>query len=295
MDINEWVLLSDDGFLDKNEDGDDENQILLGKRNSDSKSVFDNYFCTSPKSRKTIEPPRNHPSVVPKQLVHVPIQLEPRIGKVPDDGLVEENTKDDVGVTLIPSPPTIEKTKASQVGGTVVEADEDTVSQVFFKIKENEFVDMKMDSPKSCGRGLFPPLDASGALKFEDKDEAMEIMASPRMKIEKEMVIMNCDKEEEDEEDTTDGFNLWKWSLTGVGAICSFGVAAATICVLFFGSQQRNKPHQDQKIRFQIYADDKRIKEMVQHATKLNEAISAVRGVPLSRAHITYGGYYDGL
>ena len=38
-----------------------------------------------------------------------------------------------------------------------------------------------------------------------------------------------------------------------------------------------------------------RIKQVVHHATKLNEAISAVRGVPMTRAHITYGGYYDGL
>ena len=34
---------------------------------------------------------------------------------------------------------------------------------------------------------------------------------------------------------------------------------------------------------------------MVQHATKLNDAISAARGVPMSRAHISVGGYYDGL
>lgn len=31
------------------------------------------------------------------------------------------------------------------------------------------------------------------------------------------------------------------------------------------------------------------------HATKLNEAMAAVSGVPLSRARITCGGYYDGL
>lgn len=39
-----------------------------------------------------------------------------------------------------------------------------------------------------------------------------------------------------------------------------------------------------------------RLKQVVQQqATKLNEAISAVRGVPLTRAHITFGGYYDGI
>lgn len=38
-----------------------------------------------------------------------------------------------------------------------------------------------------------------------------------------------------------------------------------------------------------------RIKRVVQHATRLNEAISAVRGVPVTRAQITVGGYYDAL
>lgn len=225
MDINEWEILSDDGFIDAD-----------GFQNS--VTVFDkNYFCTSPKSRKNT--------------IHVPIQLDTI--KVPDDDLVEE--KDHVGVI-----------KAS---------DEESLSKVFFQIKENKLVDMKIDSPKSSG-------------------EAMEIMTSPRIKnIERENnVMMNFEKEEED---MNGGFNFWKWSLTGVGAICSFGVAAATICVLFFGTQHRNKLQQDQNIRFQIYTDDKRIKQVVQHATKLNEAFAAVRGVPLSRAHITYGGYYESL
>jgi len=37
------------------------------------------------------------------------------------------------------------------------------------------------------------------------------------------------------------------------------------------------------------------MKQVVHHATKLNEAINAVRGAPLTRAHITIGGYYEGL
>ncbi|AES80850.1 hypothetical protein MtrunA17_Chr7g0253401 [Medicago truncatula] len=213
MDINEWVILSDDGFFDG-----DEKQIFLDKRNS---LVFDkDYFCTSPKSTKIID---IEPLKVPKQVFHVPIQFEPIIDKVPNEGLVKENT---------------EKIKVPQIE----EADQESVSQVFFHIKENKFVDMYYD--------------------------------------------------EKEGEDMNGGFNLWKWSLTGVGAICSFGVAAATICVLFFGSQQRNnKLQQDQSIRFKIYTDDK----VVQHTTKLNEAFAAVRGVPLSRAHITYGGYYDSV
>ncbi|XP_019457317.1 PREDICTED: uncharacterized protein LOC109357743 isoform X2 [Lupinus angustifolius] len=238
MDIDGWEILSHDGFLDFNEDDANENEIFLEKKNSVSKSVFDNYFCTSPRSSN------HHQRVVPNKHVHVPIQLEPRTSKAPDEFLVEENTKD----------------------------------HVFSKIKENEFVEMKMDSPK-CSRVLFPSLDVDG-LRFEDKGEAMEIMTSPRMKVEKE----------------DDGFNLWKWSLTGIGAICSFGVAAATICVWFYGSQNKNKLQKHHNIQFQIFTDDKRIKQVVQHATKLNEAISAAaRDVPLSRAHITYDGYYDGI
>lgn len=208
MDINEWEILSDDGFLDG-----DEKQIFLGNnRNSESVSVFDkNYFCTSPKSKKNT--------------VHIPIQLETI--KVAGDELVEENTdeKDHVGVIIT------EKMKAPQ-------ADEESLSHVFFQIKENKLVDMKLESPKSSG-------------------EAMEIMTSPRIKnIERENVMMDYEKEEED---MSGGFNFWKWSLTGVGAICSFGVAAATICVLFFGTQHRNKLQQDQKIRFQIYTDDNKV------------------------------------
>ncbi|CAJ1921965.1 unnamed protein product, partial [Sphenostylis stenocarpa] len=283
MDTNDWVVLSDDSLFDVNEDC-AEKQIYLGKRNLNSKGVFDvddYYFCTSPKFKKTSEASRNfHPRVI-REVAHIPIQLESRIGKAPDEGLVEENTKDHVEVTLVPSPITSEKIKEVVLG-----AGKDTVPQLFSKIRE-------IESPKSVGRGLFISPDI-GALKFEDiGGEAHEIMVSPRVKIERDRTIMDADKEVED---CSDGFNFWKWSLNGVGAICSFGVAAATICVLFFGSQQRNKFHRDQRIRFQVYTDDKRIKQMVQHATKLNEAaFSSMNGVPLSRARITCGGYYDGL
>lgn len=38
-----------------------------------------------------------------------------------------------------------------------------------------------------------------------------------------------------------------------------------------------------------------RIKQVVHQASKLNEAISAARGVPMARAQVTLGGYYDSL
>ena len=37
-----------------------------------------------------------------------------------------------------------------------------------------------------------------------------------------------------------------------------------------------------------------RIEQVVHRATKMNGAIVA-RGVPIARAHITYGGYHGGI
>jgi len=246
MDTNDWVVLSDDSLFDVNEDC-VEKQVFLGKRNLDSKSVFDvddYYFCTSPKFKKTSEDSRNFHPMVPKESVHIPIRLESRIGEAPDEGLVEETAKEHVEVTLVPSSPIAATEK---IKGVVVEADQDTVPHLLSKIRE-------IESPKSLGMGLFLKPEMGG-LKFEEIGrEAQEMMVSPRMKIDRDLTVMESSKEVED---CGDGFNFWKWSLNGVGAICSFGVAAATICVLIFGSNQRNKFHQDQKIRFQIYTDDK--------------------------------------
>ncbi|XP_047318680.1 uncharacterized protein LOC124922006 isoform X2 [Impatiens glandulifera] len=157
------------------------------------------------------------------------------------------------------------------------EHDDDIVSQVSFN-KENEFVDMKIDSPKSRSRSPLPQIDL-GSFQFEMKNEVVEV---------------TDDDHDHDHDHDKAKDNIWKRSLNGIGAICSFGVAAATFCFIVLGTQQKNK----KDIRFQIYADDKRIKQvMTQHAAKMNGAISAMRGVsvPLARAHITVGGYYDGL
>ncbi|KAK4346072.1 hypothetical protein RND71_036248 [Anisodus tanguticus] len=172
-------------------------------------------------------------------------------------------------------------TKDPNFIATMMEVEQDQVSsQDFFKkMKENEFENMKMDSPKSNNKTLLS--------QFEEKVEDFEV--------DKEMVIKKIGMEEEDiEENSNGGLNLLNKSLNGIGAICSFGVAAAaTICIIFIGNHQKHK--QNQKLRFQIFSDDKRMKQVVQHATRLNEAISAVRGVPVTRAHITVGGYYDAL
>ncbi|KAL2320470.1 hypothetical protein Fmac_029439 [Flemingia macrophylla] len=263
MDTNEWIVVSDDEYVHVNEDC-DEKPIIIEKINTDLRSVLNmNYF-----SEKTPETSREYPmSKV------VPIQLNPKIGNVPREGSVEENTKDHVESTLVPSPTTNDENK-----GEILEADH--VSMILSK--DNK-------SPKSIGRELFLLSSDIGALKLEDKNEVSEITVSSV--IDRDSIFIDCHKEVKD---SSSGFNFWKWSLNGVGAICSFGVAAAaTICVLQFRNrnQQRNKFQKDQKIRFQIYSDDQRIKQILQHASKLNGAVSVVYGVRLSRARISCGGY----
>uniref|UniRef100_A0A5B6YXV0 DUF6821 domain-containing protein n=1 Tax=Davidia involucrata TaxID=16924 RepID=A0A5B6YXV0_DAVIN len=283
MDLEEWELLPDDGFLEIHDDGG--KQIFSRKYSTHQKTLFKtNYFISPSPNTQNLGPrPPYENSIVRKQIV----PLEPTIGKV-----VKEIKKVPIEINMAQAS---EKIKAPNIGGAASDAEQEMVSQVFFKkMKENEFVDMKMDSPKSGSRGgIMPPF------QFEDKKGEGDVEAME--KVEKEMVNkkgnLDSDVKEEvncwEENLQTGGLNIWKWSLTGVGAI---GAAAATICIIIFGSNQRNKQHQrNQKLRFQIYTDDKRIKKVVHHATKLNEAISAVRGVPLTRAHITFGGYYDAL
>ncbi|KAL7168805.1 hypothetical protein ACSBR2_033940 [Camellia fascicularis] len=295
MDLQEWEILPDDGFLEIHDDG---GKKIFSRKyyggGDPNTSVFNmNYFiCPSPKSQKTHPHHLHLPPLNP-----IPLQLDHQLA-----------VKEEEVTNKVP--------KAPNIGGAV-ETDQDTVSQVFFKkMKENEFVDMKMDSPKSSGsRGILPQpqIDAAPKFQFEDTnkkgEETMELEMETEMELELELEgksgsEMRIEKENRMELDSDEngngGINLWKWSLNGIGAICTFGVAAATICIVILGSHHRNNQHRQQHQQFQIYPDQKRMKQVVQHASKLNEAMSAVRGVavPLTvtRAHFTFGGYYnDGL
>lgn len=200
---------------------------------------------------------------VPNQLViPILIQQEPSIQKPQED--------DEVIKEVI--------TKVPVEGATVVQDEEDKVSQVFFKkMNGAEFENMKLDSPKISNKTTSVSQIDSMSFPFEDKVEVLEV--------EKEGVIK---KRDINEENNNVGINLWNWRLTGLGAICSFGVAAAAaavaICV-FIGNHQKPKQH---KLTFQ-FSDDKKIKQVVQQpATKLNEAICGVRGsVPITKKRIT--------
>ncbi|KAL4379311.1 hypothetical protein GQ457_02G031160 [Hibiscus cannabinus] len=274
MDFDEWVFLPDNRFLGITQDGE--------KRVSDSKLVLlPDYF------KEEQLPP------TPKQLVPVPFPLEPMILRlrVPENESGKEVTQI-VPIDFVSTPPMILE-RVKEAGIESLEGDREVKTQVSFRKPSynNESVDMtnKMDSPRSTTKGAIPQFVAAGTFDFDDDEsEFLQNMSSP--KFEKTA--------DADWEENSGPGGLWKWSLTGIGAICSFGVAAATFCIIIIGSQQRQKQHQhqqNQKLLFQCYTEDKRMKQVVHQTAKLNEAISAVRGVPITRAHITFGGYYDGI
>ncbi|KAL3534098.1 hypothetical protein ACH5RR_002559 [Cinchona calisaya] len=317
-DLEEWEVLPEDGFLEIHDDDGKKIYSRKYKSATTSQSIFKNYFiCPSPtRSSKFVETTTEKKAArVPNQLVPVPIQLdEPAVQMPQDQGLKQVIQAKPIDTTSIIRPSAMpEMIKSPKI--ITGEADQDLISQVFFKkMKETElFVDMKMDSssPKSNNnsttpRGIKPQIDA-GPFQFEEKAEALETtkISSPRKKADRMIDKENNNimdaadimtRKEVNWEENSGGPNILKWSLTGIGAICSFGIA--TVCILVFGGFKKNKQHQqqhNQKLQFHIYTKDKRLKQVVHHATKLNEAISAVRGVPITRAHITVGGYYDAL
>lgn len=205
----------------------------------------------------------------------------------------------------IPSPETPKATSPASIAPLQVEKlpfidigvippvtkDQDTVSRVFFKkMKENEFADMKMDSPKSSSNKGLKLLTDAGAVQFEDKEEVYQ--SEPiNHKTNSEVVKNEEEATKKKGVDWGGDLDLWGWKVNGVGALCCIGVAAATtICIVIFGSRRGNKQNHNQKIQFQIHSDDKRIKTVVQPENFISQAIAAARDVPLNGA-IYFGGY----
>ncbi|XP_009797309.1 uncharacterized protein LOC107789114 [Nicotiana tabacum] len=242
MDLEtEWEILPNNGLLEIHDYG--------GQNISFRK--YDSQFVDSTEHSR-----------VPNQLiVPLPNQLNPSIQNIQED--------DEVIKEVI--------TKVPVEGATVVENEQDQVSQVFFKkMKETEYENMKLDSPKFSNKTCVSQID-SDPLQFEDNAEVID---------KESTVIKKRENMEADIEKNNSGLNLWNWSFTGIGAICSFGIAAAAICI-FIGNHQKQKQNkQNQKLKFQ-FSDDKKMKQVVEQPTKLNEAICGVRGVPITNKRIT--------
>jgi len=157
------------------------------------------------------------------------------------------------------------------------------ISKLPFKsLKENQFVDMTIDLPKSLNMGNMAQLDEK-----EEKDCNFEVGKEEN----DEKLVVYEEKKIKMEEN--EGVNIWKWAMTGMGAFMSFGFAAVTVSLIVFSNRHKESNKHD--LHFQIYSHDKRFKQAVRRAKRLNEAISVMRGAPMAGAHITIGGSYKSL
>ncbi|WVZ60941.1 hypothetical protein U9M48_010895 [Paspalum notatum var. saurae] len=134
---------------------------------------------------------------------------------------------------------------------------------------------------------------AAGVKEIDQDDEVLVEAAAPASDGQ-------CAREGEGVSKTA-GFSVGNLRVHGVGALCSFGVAAATFCIFLLGGNCKQQPLQkrqnDHKIQLQMYAGgDERIQQVVQQASRLNQTMSSVMGGASSaRASISFGGYYQGF
>ncbi|MCL7048318.1 hypothetical protein MKW94_006941 [Papaver nudicaule] len=237
MDLDEWEVLSDDGFFELHH-----HDTRCSKKVLTIDSGFDDYFiCPSPKK-----------SLVPVTTIQLELNKE-------EEQIVVVKEMIKVPIVEIKTP------KLVLVGGD----DQDTISQVFFFKKMKENVDMKLDSPKSVTRGGIK----ASSIQFEDKEE--EQVTENEKKIdddqEEAVVVKNYLDSDMKRRDQTSlegssngggggGLQIWKWRITGIGALCSMGITAATtICIFIIGNRKKqHHQQQNQKYRIQIYAEDQK-------------------------------------
>ncbi|CAH1447599.1 unnamed protein product [Lactuca virosa] len=258
MDLEDegWVNIPYDELLEVNEDGDE--KIFSRKYiKSPAKLFKPNYFDTPQNSQDFV---KDEPSF-DKQL---------RSTQLDHGDDVKEIIKLQIPI------------KDSKEITSEFESDQDQIFQVSFK-KENQFVEKKMGSPRLSSRESDMCKIETSPFQYEEKsDDRVINCSSPSKMIKQEVVAWDASNER---------LNFWKWGLSGIGAFCSLGMVAATVCIIMLGNGRKDK-QQNRKLKIQIYSDNKRIKKVVQQA---NEAMSAMRGVPLVKAQITYGGYYESI
>lgn len=162
---------------------------------------------------------------------------------------------------------------------------------VFNKLKDvDELDEMSVWCPSFSPRGKIVPLIGHDPISF-DAAAAEEEEEEEGLHVEKEGT------DDQDRDKRRRRRPCWEGFGLKVGALCSVGAAAAvTICVLVLGGhQQLNHDKYSQRLQFQIYTDDKGVKQVVQQASRLNCTLVAARGVQTRRAHISFGGHYTGF
>ncbi|XP_031489212.1 uncharacterized protein LOC116256841 [Nymphaea colorata] len=276
MDLDDgWEMLDDEGFLVAGREFVSTDVGLHDK----SLLVDVNYFICPPSP----PPPRHHliqgPAVGIEDVDVMPPWLEPRIEK----NLEEEEEEEEKEIPVFSI--TLQKEIFLQQTGTLP-----------------KFVDIKA--------AVLPEIFHGGAAPGEERSmNSDEFPGVPKL-------VVGQEKNEgssmmgrtlvEGEKSHGSGFTIWRWRIEGMGVLCSFGrmvaatavaAAAATICVVVLGGNQSQKEHrqqqqqqkiQNQKIRFHVYADDSRIKEILHHAGRLNQTLSVSRGIPITGAQISF-------
>lgn len=260
MDLEDegWVNIPYDGLLEVNDDGDE--RIFSRKYvKSPAKLLKPNYFDSPQNSQDFVEE-------------------EPRFQKLLLSNPTKLDHEDEIKEVIKLQIPIMESKEIRSEPEP--ELDQDQIFQVFLK-KENQFVEMKMGSPRLSSQETdMSHTEISPFLYDETSSDHVVNCSSPSKMIKQEVVAW---------EENNQRLNFWKWGLSGIGAFCSLGMAAATVCIIILGNGKRLK-QQNPKLKIQIYSDNQRIKKVVEQA---NEAMSAMRGVPLVKAQITYGGYYE--
>lgn len=271
MNLEEWEFLPDNkSFLDcSHECANDPvlpNEVWL----FDKVIQMDYFICPSP-SKDTSSPS----SKTCKELI---VASDAITSKKPDD----DTAKDFKSIGTDPP--------------LILDSPDPLPCLLFKKIKEDELVNMKLNFPRlpSTREFIMPTAIETRA---EELDQRSPVIQNSKVIIrEEEDKPKDCMEVKVKNKGPLDNFSvcMWRWKFTGIGALCSVGVAAATtLCILI--SAAACQKHNPKKIQFQLCADDKRITQMVQQTTRLNQAFLAARGASVTNAHISFGGYYEGL
>jgi len=169
--------------------------------------------------------------------------------KVQNHPMISLESKD---ISVVPPPP------PQQHMPMIVADSHDVASIVLFKkLKDDElFVNTRIESPKISVKGtIMPPVEPEQMLfDSEEEEEEEEEFCKDQKNSDKEMEL----EEPAEIKEKQFGIKFWRWRVMGsVGALCSIGVAAATLCIFILGGHQMQKnQHQNQKIQFQICTDE---------------------------------------
>ncbi|XP_031488232.1 uncharacterized protein LOC116256131 isoform X2 [Nymphaea colorata] len=222
-DVDGWELLAGDGSLEGGK-----GEPIPREVETDHGALLDASYFICPASPS--HPPHIHPTTGSETAL---------------DPMAVDETKDEAGpAEEIKEIPVVDVSVVEEVVGDKV------------VIEENKFVDMKVaDLPEIGKKDLLQEAVKSNV------DNDLGVCESVPVK-EAAAFVGGLVEEEKSGSDGSSGgsgggFGIWGWRVTGLGALCSLGVAAATICIILLGRQrQMQRQQQSQKFRFNSCGDE---------------------------------------